>query len=658
MNNTTVPEASIDFTADSDIISIRILMLEDNPRDVTLAVEQLRKSGFLVHADTVDTEKDFIAKFESQPYDLILSDYRIPSWSGAQAFRLVKASGVDIPFILVTGTLGDEAAVDLIKEGVTDYVLKDRLARLPTAVRRALTERATRIQGAQSIRDLRISEARIMCLVESSIVAIAISDLRGSLIEANGAFLNLLGYTREDIRSGELRFHALTPPEFYESDRIAADRLKRTGVAPAWEKEFIHKNGSHIAVLIGVSTLIGPQGAPERVAFIVDINEKKKLEQQLRKAQKMEAIGQLAGGIAHDFNNHLSVIIGFSEVLLNRATDDDKMRGQCEQIKKAGERAASLTRQLLAFSRQQVLTPKVLDLNHVVTETEKMLARLIGEHIELSTKLDSSLGSVKADPGQIEQIIINLAVNARDAMPEGGKLIIETANVELDEEYVLQHQPCVAGRYVLLTISDTGTGMDEQTIAHMFEPFFTTKEVGKGTGLGLSTVYGVVKQSGGYVWVDSEIGRGSTFKIYLPRVDDLVQQRPSKSSAREPLSGTETVLLVEDEESVRKLTCTFLDDEGYKVIEANSGAHALELAANAAVPIHILLTDIVMPGMNGHSLAQRMLALRPEMKILYVSGYAGGFEPHSQILEDGTIVVSKPFSRKALLGKLREVLDS
>jgi PAS domain S-box-containing protein len=658
MNKTTTQEVSKDFTKDSGIISLHILVLEDDPRDVTLALSQLTQSGFVVQADTVDTEKDFLAKLESQSYDLILSDYRIPSWSGAQAFRLVKAMGLDIPFILVTGTLGDEAAVDLIKEGVTDYILKDRLTRLPTAVRRALAERAIRIQGAQAIQDLRISEARIMCLVESSIVAIAISDLRGNLIEANGAFLNLLGYTREEVRSGELRCHALTPPEFHESDRIAADRLKKTGVAPAWEKEFIHKNGSHVAVLIGIATLIGPQGGPERVAFIVDISEKKKLEQQLRKAQKMEAIGQLAGGIAHDFNNHLSVIIGFSEVLLDRPNVDDKMRGQCEEIKKAGERAASLTRQLLAFSRQQVLTPKVLDLNHVVLETEKMLTRLIGEHIQLSTNLDSSLGSVKADSGQIEQIIINLAVNARDAMPEGGKLVVETANADLDEDFVLLHQPCVAGRYVLLTVSDTGSGMDEQTIAHMFEPFFTTKEVGKGTGLGLSTVYGVVKQSGGYVWVDSEIGRGSTFKIYLPRIDEIVLQRPSIGSARELFRGTETVLLVEDEDSVRKLTRTFLGESGYSVIEANSGAQALELAAEYSKPIHILLTDVVMPGMNGRALAQKMFALRPEMKILYVSGYAGGFESHSQILQDGAVMVAKPFARKTLLGKVREVLDS
>nr|HEV7954368.1 response regulator [Candidatus Acidoferrales bacterium] len=658
MTETAARESSKDLSPDSGIIPLRILVLEDDPRDVTLLLEALTQSGFVVRADTVDTERDFVAKFESQSYDLILSDYRIPSWSGAQAFRLVKASGIDVPFILVTGTLGDEAAVDLIKEGVTDYILKDRLTRLPTAVRRALAERAIRIQGAQTVRDLRISEARIMCLVESSIVAIAISDLRGNLIEANGAFSNLLGYSKEEVRSGDLRFHDLTPPEFYEADRISSERLKRTGVAPAWEKEFIHKNGSHVAVLIGVSTLIGTQGAPERVAFIVDISEKKKLEMQLRKAQKMEAIGQLAGGIAHDFNNHLSVIIGFSEVLLGRPAADDQMRSQCEQIKKAGERAASLTRQLLAFSRQQVLAPKILDLNHVVLETEKMLARLIGEHIELSTNLDSPLGSVRADPGQIEQIIINLAVNARDAMPQGGKLVIKTGNVELDEEFALQHQPCISGRYVLLTVSDTGTGMDELTIAHMFEPFFTTKEVGKGTGLGLSTVYGVVKQSGGYVWVDSKIGRGSTFKIYLPRVDEIVQQRPSNGSARELFQGTETVLLVEDEDSVRKLTRTFLDDEGYKVIEANGGAQALEIAANSTEPIHILLTDVVMPVMNGRALAQKMLALRPEMKILYVSGYAGGFESHGQILEDGAIVVPKPFSRKSLLGKLREVLDS
>jgi two-component system cell cycle sensor histidine kinase/response regulator CckA len=645
---------SVDHSAPTPL---RVLILEDNPRDVELIVQELKKAGFQPQADLVETQDEFAARLESNNYDLILSDYRIPTWSGVEAFYMLKRSGKNIPFILVTGTLGEEAAVDLIKEGVADYILKDRLVRLPLAVRRVLQEKATRDERERTIQALRRSEARVRRLVESNIIGIVMGDLAGKLIDANDAFLGLVGYTREDLLAG-LRWDAMTPPEFYESNRRAVEQLRSTGVASPWEKQFFRKDGSRVSVLIGVATLGAVDDGAECVSFILDISERKQLEQQLRQAQKMEAIGQLAGGIAHDFNNLLSVIVGYSEMLLDRAGRDGKMRNQCEQIKKAGDRAASLTRQLLAFSRQQVLTPRVLNLNTVVVETEKMLRRLIGETIELHSNLDPTLGTVKADPGQIEQIIMNLAVNARDAMPEGGKLVIETSNAELDGRYALQHPPLVAGRYALLAVTDTGIGMDKETQAHIFEPFFTTKEVGKGTGLGLSTVYGVVKQSGGYIWVYSERGHGSVFKIYLPRVDESVQQSRSPSeSAPELFLGTETVLLVEDEESVRTLTRSLLEEGGYKVIEASSGAHALELAEAYSGPIHLLLTDVVMPGMNGRVLAQKLIAAMPETRVLYVSGYTGSFASHNELLEAGAVLVQKPFSRTTLLRKLREVLD-
>jgi len=389
-----------------------------------------------------------------------------------------------------------------------------------------------------------------------------------------------------------------------------------------------------------------------------DITERKHLEQQLRKSQKMEAIGQLAGGIAHDFNNLLSVILGYSEILLESTQLDIKTHSQCEEIQKAGERAASLTRQLLAFSRQQVLAPKILDLNAVVVETEKMLRRLIGEHIDLRTTLDPMLGTVKADPGQIGQVIMNLVVNARDAMPEGGKLFIETTNAELDDGYALRHPPLSPGRYVVLAISDSGIGMDEETQTHIFEPFFTTKEVGKGTGLGLSTVYGVVNQSGGFVWVYSELGHGSVFKIYLPTVDESVQLTRPKELAPQLLRGTETILLVEDEESVRTLTRSLLGAAGYWVIEARSGADALEVTANYSGPIHLLLTDVVMPGMNGPDLAKRLAVTHPNMKALCMSGYTGTFANLNGLVDRCVRLIEKPFSRDMLLRKVREVLDS
>ena len=389
-----------------------------------------------------------------------------------------------------------------------------------------------------------------------------------------------------------------------------------------------------------------------------DITERKHLEQQLRKSQKMEAIGQLAGGIAHDFNNLLGVILGYSEILLESTQLDIKSHSQCEEIQKAGERAASLTRQLLVFSRQQVLAPNILNLNAVLVETEKMLRRLIGEHIDLRTTLDPMLGAVKADPGQIGQVIMNLVVNARDAMPEGGKLFIETSNAELDDGYALRHPPLSAGRYVVLAVSDSGIGMDEETQTHIFEPFFTTKEIGKGTGLGLSTVYGVVNQSGGFVWVYSELGHGSVFKIYLPTVDESVQLARPKKLAPQLLRGTETVLLVEDEESVRTLTRSLVEEAGYQVIEARSGTDALEVTASYSGPIHLLLTDVVMPGMNGPDLAERLAVTHPNMKALCMSGYTGTFANLNGLVDRCVRLIEKPFSREILLRMVREVLES
>ena len=351
----------------------------------------------------------------------------------------------------------------------------------------------------------------------------------------------------------------------------------------------------------------------------------------------------------------MGVIIGYSEILEEKLDESNKLRKNASEIKKAGQRAASLTRQLLAFSRQQVLEPRVLNLNTVVVETERMLQRLIGEDIELTSSLAPDLGQVKADQVQIEQVILNLAVNARDAMPDGGKLIIETQNVELDEAYASHHPPTIPGSYVSLLMSDSGVGMDAQTQSHIFEPFFTTKEVGKGTGLGLATVYGVVKQSGGYIWVYSELGLGSTFKVYLPRVDESVQQRSRADVVSTRRRGSETVLLVEDEESLRTLTHTFLEQEGYTVLEASDGQKAMEIAQRHDGPIHLLLTDMVMPGINGQALAERFAQIHPQSKVVYMSGYTGF--ARRGLLDTQAILLPKPFTRDALLSKLQEALD-
>lgn len=472
----------------------------------------------------------------------------------------------------------------------------------------------------------------------------------GRYIDVNESFCRVTGYQR-----GEVIGRTSTEIEFWEQpeERTSfVEQLAKNGSIRDLEITFRTKSGERRTALDSAE-VVDIAGEKCILAVFKDITEQRSLEKQLRQAQKMEAIGQLSGGIAHDFNNLLSVIIGYSELLEESLAKDDPLRKKCEQITKAGRSAASLTRQLLAFSRQQVLDPKVLDLNAVVLNVEKMLRRLIGEHIELTTALSPSLGRVKADQGQIEQVIINLAVNARDAMANGGNLTIETADVVLDEEYVQRHPLQKGGPYVLLTVSDTGVGMDAETQARIFEPFFTTKEIGRGTGLGLATVYGVVKQSGGYIWVYSEVGHGTTFKVYLPRTAEAMgADRPVRSAPS--LHGTETVLLVEDEEALREFTASVLMQGGYTVLPAERPDKAIEIANQHQGPIHLLLTDVIMPGMNGRELAENLAALRPEIQVVYMSGYTGF--THPDLLDSSAILLAKPFTRETLLQKVRQGL--
>lgn len=393
-----------------------------------------------------------------------------------------------------------------------------------------------------------------------------------------------------------------------------------------------------------------------RIEHYTDVTERKRMEEQLRLAQKMEAIGRLAGGIAHDFNNLLTAINGYSALILERLDWDDPVRKDIEVINNAGERAAALTRQLLAFSRKQVLEPEVIDLNSVVADMDKILRRVIGEDIDLVTVLQPKLAPVKVDPAQVEQIILNLAVNARDAMPDGGKVTIETSNVELDEEYAKHHVSATPGSYVMLAVSDAGVGMDAETQKRIFEPFFTTKK-GEGTGLGLSTVYGIVKQSGGNIWVYSEPGQGTTFKIYLPRVKEPANARTPERVSVESLRGSEKILLVEDEAAVRKLVREILEKYGYTVLDAYSGREALSLAERHRHPIHLMMTDVVLPDMHGPELARRLTSLRPETRILYSSGYTDNAIVHRGVLEAGTAFLQKPFTPQTLARKVREVLD-
>ena len=394
------------------------------------------------------------------------------------------------------------------------------------------------------------------------------------------------------------------------------------------------------------------------LVIFYDVTEHKRLEQQLLQSQRMEAVGRLAGGIAHDFNNFLTVIIGHSQLLIDRLASNDPMRTDIQEVEKCAQHAADLTRQLLAFSRKQILQPKVLDLNAIVANLEKMLRRLIGEDVELTVRLNPSLGRVKTDPGQVEQIIVNLAANARDAMPGGGKLTIETANADLGDLYAGQHADVAPGQYVMLAVSDTGAGMDRETQARIFEPFFTTKERGKGTGLGLATVYGIVKQSQGHIWVYSEPGHGSTFKVYLPRIEEAAEITAALSMPSPSVSGSETVILVEDDDTVRRLVRQVLSCHGYTVMECRSPEEALGMSSNYSGHIHLMVTDVVMPGGSGPELAQRITAQRPETQVLFMSGYTDDAIVHHGVLDAGVAFLAKPFTPDELLRKVRKVLGT
>ena len=434
-------------------------------------------------------------------------------------------------------------------------------------------------------------------------------------------------------------------------------RLEQDGALKNLEHEFRRRDGTELWFSLNLRCVYNEDGTPAYYEGTAeDVTERKILERQLRQAQKMEAVGRLAGGIAHDFNNALGVIVGYTALLKENLSSDSTALRYAEQIGIAGNRAASLTRQLLAFSRKQIVQPNIINLNVVVAETEKMLRRLIGEDIDLVLLLDPHLGRVRADLTQIDQILMNLAVNARDAMPQGGKLVMQTSNAELDATNLSQHEYSKPGRYVMLSVSDTGCGMDGQTQAHIFEPFFTTKEPGKGTGLGLSTVYGIVKQSEGYIWVYSEPGQGATFKIYLPQVDAVAESIIAAETADIP-KGSETVLLVEDDESMRDLTRHCLEMGGYTVLGVRDGEAAIRIASEQKGPIHLLLTDVVMPGINGRQLAESLSVLRPNMRVLYMSGYTADLIAQRGVLEPQVALLEKPFTREALFSKVRTVLD-
>jgi len=634
-------------------VTVRILLLEDSNTDAELVEVELRRAGLDCLIRRAIIRGDFERALREFHPDIIIADHQLPQFSGIAALHLVRQDTPDVPFILVTGSLDEETAVEYMKAGAADYVLKGRIARLGPAVQGALERHRAAERMKQQLRE---REEYFKSLIEQAMDIIAVLDGEGAIRYASPSASMILGYTPEEL----VGRHML---DLVHADDVTATRtVFAEGVATGeggrlLELRFRHKDGTYrILEAIGRYLLDDPvvRGV---VINARDVTERRSLERQLLQAQKMEAVGRLAGGIAHDFNNVLTAIFGYVGLLLYGLPTLSPLRPDLEEIRKAADRAAGLTRQLLAFSRKQVLEMRVLDVNELVTDMDKLLRRLLGEDIDVVTKLDASLGAVRADAGQLEQVIVNLAVNSRDAMPAGGGLTIATQNVELDELYAQEHIPVRPGSYVMLALTDTGTGMSAETMSHMFEPFFTTKEAGKGTGLGLATVYGIVKQSGGYIWCYSELGQGTTFKIYLPRVDAPVERVPVRAAAR-PARGSETILVLEDESALRALIRRMLEKQGYTVLEASNAETASLLARDHAGRIDLLLADVVLPGASGRAVADELLVQRADLKLLFMSGYTEDAIARRGVLAPNTPFINKPFSGDALAAKVRKVLDS
>jgi PAS domain S-box-containing protein len=697
----------------------RILVVEDSPTQAQELLLSLASEELDVEI-AADAETGLLL-FQTSEFDLVITDVVLPGMSGYELCQQIKNHSMkgDVPVFLLTSLsdpmniiqglecgansfitkpyeanylrgrvktmldkkahrasskvkvgaevifLGKKLTINSDKEQILDLLIAtfEDIVRTnqehqttKTDLRKSNEQLKTRLKESSADLDLATDQmSQLAAIVESSADAIIGCTLAGLVIIWNQGAERLFGYSAEEV-IGQL---ASTNARLDWPDELRAMKQVSNGEhVPPFETVRQRKDGKEIHVSVSVSPIRDKEGLVIGASAIYrDISDRKKLEEQFHQAQRMEAVGQLAGGVAHDFNNLLTVISGYSEMLMIRLPTNDPTRGFIQEIHKAGERAAHLTRQLLAFSRKAIVERRVLDLNALVTDTEKMLRRLIGEDISLATVLAPALGQVNADTGQIEQIIVNLAVNARDAMPQGGKLTIETRNVEMDAEYAKLHPEVRPGRYVMVAVSDTGSGMSPGTKAHIFEPFFTTKGPGKGTGLGLATVYGIVKQSGGHIAVYSELGQGTSFKIYLPPVEDKASAGRYLLGPKITPHGNETVLLVEDEDAVRAITKLALQSLDYTVLEARNGEEAVRICEQHTEPIHLLITDVVMPEMGGRQVAERLAACKQGIKVLFLSGYTDDAVVRHGILQAEVAFLQKPFTPMALANKVRDVLD-
>ena len=634
----------------------RLLHVEDQATDSDLVSVWLQEAGLEWEVVRVDTREAFVNALESQAFDIVLSDVQLPAFNGLEALRETRARRPDLAFVLFTATLGEDRAVDALKAGATDFVAKERPARLVPALLRAVRESEERAARKRAEEGLRQREESFHLLFETNPLPMWVFDRQTlRFLEVNSAAIEHYGYSRDEFLA--MGISDIRPPSDAERVVAAVREEAAAGVRHhTADRRHQVKDGRVIDVEVAAHDIEFGRH-PGRLVVAHDVTERKRLESQLLQSQKLEAVGQLAAGVAHDFNNLLNVITGYSELILRSLPPEGTDRDRTEQIRRAAERGAGLTRQLLAFSRRQVLEPQVMDLNAALADVQSMLTRLIGEDIKIVTSFDPALGRVFADPGQMEQVLVNLVVNARDAMPAGGTLVLETSNVDLDEAYARTHPGSTAGAHVRLAVSDTGHGMDAATISRVFEPFFTTKPRGKGTGLGLATVHGIVRQSGGHVDVYSEPGHGTTFKIYLPRVE-AQEEKPADDAARvAPHGGSETIVLVEDEDGLRALIREVLEEAGYRVVEAPDPERGLAAVRAEPRGIDLLMTDVILPQMRGNELAERVRAISPRSRVLFMSGYTDEAIGQHAVLAPGSPFLQKPFSLAALLDKVRTVLE-
>jgi PAS domain S-box-containing protein len=636
---------------------LRLLQIEDSESDADIVLRLLMQAGFEVFSQRVEDAEGLRHALEDPAWDVVIADYYMPGFDAPGVLRLLQECGRDIPCIVLSGKMGEDTAVEMMKSGAQDYLTKNNLTRLVPAVERELAEAASRRESKQAQEELRGSEERLALAVEATqIGTFDFYPQTGKLIWSKFARQHF-GLSSEMEVTYDTFLRALHPAD---RDRVTqtlldALRYERGGDYVDEYRTLGIEDGQERWLSSWGRVFFDAQSQPVRVVgVILNITERKRLEQQLLQAQKLESIGRLAGSIAHDFNNLLTIINGYAHLVLAEMGPQDALRDSMEELSKAAMQAAALTRQLVSFSRRQVAEPKTIAVNEFVKDYENMLRRLLGENIELVLSLDPQAGAFRADPGQMGQVLMNLAVNAKDAMPAGGKLVIETSSMVVDDHFARTHLYVSPGQYVVLAVTDTGTGMSAEVKSHVFEPFYTTKEQGKGAGLGLSAVYGiVVHQSGGSIWVSSEPGRGTTFKLFLPFFG--LETSPGSAASIERISSKgETILLAEDEAGVRKYTREILERYGYIVLEATNGLEALSVARNHPGPIHLLLTDIIMPTMGGVELTEKFNVEFPGIPVLFMSAYTDQIMRHWSAL---SAYIQKPFTLSDLLTQVRDLLD-